>query len=104
MLQSSPLIGDVQQIGIGGERRVIPLSLGHLNALALSIGDKLAAAGKVPLPPGRDDLDVWLQAIVPAGIAQLSLSLLHCNRPRLLLDSPVCSSMARVGTEFNACI
>ena len=71
MLQSSPLIGDVQQIGICGERRVVPLSLGHLNALALSIGDELAAAGEVPFPPGRDHLDVWLQAIVSAGIAGL---------------------------------
>jgi len=66
-VQSSPLIGDVQQVGICGERRVIPLSLGHINALALSIRDELAAAVEVPLPPGRDHLDVWLQAIVPVG-------------------------------------
>ena len=62
----SPLVGDVQQVGIGGEGRVIPLALGHINALALSIGNELAAAGQVPLPPGGDDLDVWLQAIVSA--------------------------------------
>ena len=72
MLGASPLVGDVQQIGVSGKGRVVPLALGHINALALRVGDELAAAGQVPLPPGGDHLDVRLQTIVPARCIALS--------------------------------
>ncbi len=68
MLKSSdsPLVGDVQQVGVGREGRLAALPLWNGDASALGVVDQLGAAGEIPLPPGGDHLDVRLQPVVPA--------------------------------------
>lgn len=71
----SPLVGDVQQVGVCGEGRVAALALRDSDTLGLCVGDQLGAAVEVPLPPRRDHLDVRLQPIVPAQ----TVALLRCT-------------------------
>ena len=64
--ESSPFIGDMEQICICGEGCLPTLGAGHLDAGILSIFNQLGPAVQVPFPPGCNDLDVRLQAVVAA--------------------------------------
>lgn len=65
----SPLVRDVQQVGIHGEGGLATLAGGDLDAPGLGVGDELGPRVEVPLTPGGDDLDVGLQAVVPARVS-----------------------------------
>jgi hypothetical protein len=64
----SPLVRDVQQVGIHGEGGLAALAGGDLDAPGLGVGDELGPRVEVPLTPGGNDLDVGLQAVVPARV------------------------------------
>ena len=63
VLEHLALRGDVQQVGVGGERRFAALVLGDRNLVLLGEGDQRRARGEVPFAPRRDDLDVGLERI-----------------------------------------
>ena len=113
MLKSSdsPLVGDVQQVGVGREGRLAALPLWNGDASALGVVDQLGAAGEIPLPPGGDHLDVRLQPVVPAMQKELrskalcSPHILPCvtcqlqkSCQRILMQRRQCSSP--VGGRF----
>ena len=63
VLQHLALGGDVQQVGVGRERRLAALVLGDRDLVLLGERDQRVARGEFPLAPGRDDLDVGLQRV-----------------------------------------
>mmetsp|Transcript_7376 Transcript_7376/g.20112 ORF Transcript_7376/g.20112 Transcript_7376/m.20112 type:complete len:469 (-) Transcript_7376:44-1450(-) len=75
VFQGQSLVGDVQQVGIHGVRRLAPLTLRHLQPLALRIGNQARPRVEVPLAPRRNHLDIRLEGIVAQLETDLIISL-----------------------------
>src|SRR5690606_7260594 len=58
------LIGDVQQVGVGGVGRLALLAAGDRDLVLLGIFDQPRAGVQIPFAPGRDHLDVGLQRVI----------------------------------------
>jgi len=61
--------------GVHREGRLAPLVLGDRDLVLLGELDQLGAAGQVPFPPGRDDLDIGLEGIIAQLEAHLVVAL-----------------------------
>lgn len=87
----------MEEVGVHGEGGLAPLALGNSDAAALCVRDQLAAAVQVPLPPGRDHLDVRLQPIIPARISCLGvLDIHHASLP--LIPSQISTALATLAS------
>lgn len=77
---ASPLIRDVQQVCVHGEGRLVALASWHRDAVLLGVRDELGAGVQVPLAPGRNDLDIRLQAVVAAAVEACAWCVCVCVR------------------------
>lgn len=75
LYRTIPFIGNVQEVGIHGERRLPSFGLWDRDSVCLCIGQKTGSAVEVPFAPGCNDLDVWLEGIVAQLKADLIVSL-----------------------------
>ena len=75
VLQTAPLVGDVQQIGVHGVRRLATALIVHGNLVLLAKIHQRLAGIKIPLAPGRDHLNIGVQRIGPKLKAHLIVTL-----------------------------
>ena len=63
VLQPAAFVGDVQQVGVHGVRRLFAALVVHGNLVPLAEGHQRLSGVQVPLPPRRDHLDIRVQGV-----------------------------------------
>ena len=75
VLQRAALIGNVQQVGVGGVGRLAPLAARNRDLARLGIGDQPVAGVQVPFAPGGDHADARLERVIGKLEAHLVVAL-----------------------------
>src|SRR3546814_9505416 len=75
VFERAAFVGDVQQVGVGGVGRLAVLAARDRDLVLLGILDEGRTRVQVPLAPGGDHLDVWLQRVIAQLEADLIVAL-----------------------------
>src|SRR3546814_16085034 len=87
IFQHFPLLGGVQHVGVGGQRRFAPLVAGNGDLVLLSKFDEPGATVQAPFPPRPNQLDDGGERQIAKLAAYLIINLALCT-PRHPKDRP----------------